>query len=46
MVTITCQAGRIQEARICLTPGLDLRVCGDDARHDCALSRALMAPVR
>lgn len=45
MITITCQADRIQEARICLTRKLELRECGPDIRRDCALSDAVMEPV-
>ena len=46
MITITCKSGRIQEARICLTPALEPRECGADVVRDCTLQDALMAPVR
>ena len=46
MVTITCKAGRIQEARICLTRDLQPRDCGRDVVRDCSLRDALLAPVR
>ncbi len=45
-ITITCRAGRIQEARICLTPTLEPRRCGDDVIRDCTLNNALFDPVR
>ena len=35
-ITMTCKAGMIQEARICLTKDLELRECGADARNDCS----------
>ena len=46
MITITCKAARIQEARICLTRGLEPRECGADVVRDCALQDALFDPVR
>lgn len=46
MVTITCEAGRIQEARICMTPDLAPRPCGLDAARDCRMPDALMDAVR
>ncbi|MEJ2000556.1 MAG: ribonuclease T2 [Maritimibacter sp.] len=46
MITITCDQGYIQEARICLTRDLEPRVCGADTRRDCSLSGALLEPVR
>ena len=45
-ITITCKAGRIQEARICLTRSLELRPCGDDVIRDCRMADALFEPVR
>ncbi len=45
MVTITCRAGRIQEARICLTRDLTPRRCGEDVIRDCGLTDALLEPV-
>lgn len=45
MVTITCKAGMIQEARICLTKDLDPRVCGADVIRDCAYD-ATISPLR
>lgn len=45
MVTVTCEDGRIDEVRICLTRDLDPRICGDDVIRDCTLDRALMAPI-
>ena len=46
MLTITCRAGRIHEARLCL--GRDLRPvpCGQDVVRDCTLGDALFDPVR
>lgn len=46
MITVTCEAGRIQEARICLTRDLDFRACGLDAARDCRMTDALMEAVR
>ena len=45
-ITITCKAGRIQEARICLTRDLKLRSCGQDARRDCAMQDALFDSIK
>lgn len=46
MITITCDQGRIQEARICLTRDLAFRPCGMDAARDCRMRDALMEAVR
>ena len=46
MITITCEAGRIDEARICLTKDLLPRPCGPDAARDCRMQDALMEKVR
>jgi ribonuclease T2 len=46
MLTITCKAGHIQEARICLTRALEPRECGADVARDCTLPDALFAPRR
>lgn len=45
-ITITCKAGRIQEARVCLTRSLQPRDCGADVVRDCRLSDALLEPIR
>lgn len=45
-ITITCQQGYIQEARICLTRDLDFRTCGADVIRDCALTSAQFDPMR
>lgn len=45
-ITITCKAGRIQEARICLTRTLEPRRCGVDVLRDCKLDDALLDPIR
>jgi ribonuclease T2 len=45
-ITITCDAGMIQEARLCLTKDLAPRRCGDDVLRDCRLQDAVMEPVR
>ncbi|MGV6812990.1 MAG: ribonuclease T2 family protein [Brevirhabdus sp.] len=45
-VTITCKAGRIQEARVCLTRDLQIRDCGADVVRDCTMTDALFAPIR
>lgn len=46
MITVTCKAGHIQEARICLTRSLEPRACGADVARDCTLSDALLEPIR
>lgn len=46
MVTITCKAGRIQEARLCLSRDLTPVPCGRDVVRDCTLEDALFDPVR
>ncbi len=45
-ITITCKDGLIQEARICLTPDLTPRRCGQDVIRDCRLMDAVLEPVR
>jgi ribonuclease T2 len=45
-ITITCKDGLIQEARICLTPDLAPRRCGQDVIRDCRLRDAVLEPVR
>lgn len=45
-ITVTCEQGRIDEVRICLTKGLDPRPCGADAARDCRMPDALMSKVR
>ena len=45
-ITITCEAGMIQEVRLCLTKDLSPRRCGDDVIRDCRMKDAVMAPVR
>lgn len=45
-ITITCKDGLIQEARICLTPDLGFRRCGEDVIRDCRLKDAVLEPVR
>ncbi|MFT3689687.1 ribonuclease T2 family protein [Paenirhodobacter sp.] len=42
MVTVTCDQGRIEEVRICLTRELTPRPCGADALRDCRMKDALM----
>ncbi len=42
MITITCKAGMIQEARICLTRDLTPRACAADVARDCTLGDALL----
>ena len=46
MITITCKAGRIQEARICLTRDLEPMPCGWEISGDCTRLDALFDPVR
>jgi len=45
-ITITCKANYIQEARICLTRGLEFRTCGADVIRDCSLDDAQFDPIR
>ena len=45
-ITITCEAGMIQEVRLCLTKDLSPRRCGDDVIRDCRMKEAVMEPVR
>jgi ribonuclease T2 len=45
-ITITCQDGLIQEARICLTDDLAPRRCGADVIRDCRLEDAVLEAVR
>jgi ribonuclease T2 len=45
-ITITCEDGLIQEARLCLTKDLAFRTCGADVIRDCRLEDAVMEPVR
>ncbi len=46
MITITCRAGAIQEARVCMTRDLEFRTCGQDVIRDCSLDDASLLPVR
>lgn len=46
MLTITCKAGRIQEARLCLTRDLQPRPCGEDVARDCPLDDALLENIK
>lgn len=45
-ITITCEAGMIREARICLNRDLEFRACGADVARDCRMPNALMEAVR
>jgi ribonuclease T2 len=45
-ITITCRAGYIQEARICLSRDLALVPCGSDVIRDCSLTDAIFTPPR
>ena len=45
MITITCRADHIQEARICLSKDLSPVPCGRDVSRDCSLSDAVFEPV-
>lgn len=46
MVRVTCQAGLIDEVRICLTGDLIPRPCAPDAARDCRATDAVLLPVR
>lgn len=45
-ITVTCDQGRIQEIRLCLTKDLAPRRCGEDAIRDCRLKDAILDAVR
>jgi ribonuclease T2 len=45
-ITITCEEGRIEEARICLSKDLTFRACAADTVRDCRLTDAVLEPVR
>ena len=45
-ITVTCQAARIQEVRICLTQDLTPRRCGADVIRDCTLDDALLQSIK
>jgi len=45
-ITVTCEAGMIQEVRLCLTKDLSPRRCGNDVIRDCRMKDAVMEPVR
>ncbi len=45
-ITVTCDAGMIEEVRLCLTTDLQPRACGADVVRDCTLSDAVMEAVR
>jgi ribonuclease T2 len=46
MLTITCKADRIQEARLCLSKSLEPRKCARDVVRDCTAQRALLDPIK
>lgn len=45
-ITITCKAGRIQEARVCMTRSLELQNCAPDIARDCRSNNALLDHIR
>lgn len=45
-ITITCDQGMIQEARICLTKDLKPRRCAADSIRDCRMKDAVLEAVR
>lgn len=45
MLTITCKAAQIQEARLCLTKEFEPRVCGSDVIRDCTMNDALFKAI-
>jgi ribonuclease T2 len=46
MLTITCNQGYIEEARLCLSKDLTPVPCGNDVIRDCKLQDARLTPVR
>lgn len=45
-VAVTCDAGRLEEIRICLTPGLSFRECPDVDRAGCKVKSITQPPIR
>ncbi|WP_134725180.1 ribonuclease T2 family protein [Paracoccus luteus] len=43
-ITVTCDAGRLDEVRICLTRDLQPRACAPDIRRDCRSRMLVEAP--
>lgn len=43
-ITVTCDDGRLEEVRICLTPDLEPRDCAPDVRRDCRSRILVKAP--
>lgn len=43
-ITVTCDDGRLDEVRICLTRDLQPRACGSDVRRDCRSMMLVEAP--
>lgn len=43
-ITVTCNGGRLDEVRICLTRDLQPRPCAPDTRRDCAAPMLMEAP--
>ncbi|WP_039018841.1 ribonuclease T2 family protein [Halocynthiibacter namhaensis] len=46
MLTVTCRDNMIQEVRICLTPEMEPRTCGQEVIRDCHAERALFEVLR
>lgn len=45
-ITVTCDAGRIAEVRLCLDRDLSPRSCGSDVIRDCQMQDAVLDPLR
>lgn len=45
-ITVTCDAGRIAEVRLCLDRDLSPRRCGSDVIRDCQMQDAVLDPLR
>lgn len=43
-ITVTCEGGRLDEVRICLTRSLQPRACAPDVRRDCRARMLVEAP--
>ncbi|WP_112872847.1 ribonuclease T2 family protein [Paracoccus endophyticus] len=43
-ITVTCDDGRLDEVRICLTRAMDPRACAPDIRRDCGARMLVEAP--
>ena len=45
-IAVTCDRRRLREVRVCLTPSLDFRACGEVDRRACDQPKVVLPPVR